>query len=74
MTKTRANYKSMYSDISCNICGTGVTQNDTHLLDCAKIIENCETLSNNHRVEYEDIFGDEEQQINAVRLRICECL
>ena len=68
MTKTRANYKSMYPDISCNLCGTGATQSDAHLLDCVKIMENCETLSNNHMVEYEDIFGEEEQQIHAARL------
>ena len=31
-------------------------------------MENCETLSSNHSVEYGDIFGEEEQQIIAVRL------
>ena len=33
-----------------------------------RIILECEELSKNTSVEYEDIFGDENQQVQAVRL------
>ena len=68
MTKTKINYRSMFTDLNCNFCDAGVPQSDSHLLDCTKIIEDCSALSNNNSVEYEDIFGTEQQQIEAIRV------
>ena len=58
----------MLIDLSCDLCGKDIPQSDSHLLDCARIILECEELSKNTNVEYEDIFGDENQQVQAIRL------
>ena len=68
MTKTKLNYRNMHADLSCNLCDKDIPQSDSHLLDCDRIILECEELSKNTSVEYEDIFGDENQQVQAIRL------
>ena len=68
MTKTKLNYRTMHADLSCNLCYEDIQQSDSHLLDCDRLIQECGELANNTSVEYEDIFGDESQQVQAIRL------
>ena len=56
MTNVKSNFKTMYSDISCEFCDKGEPQTDAHLLDCLYFIKHCPQLENNSIVEYEDIF------------------
>ena len=69
MTSSKANFRTMYGDISCNLCvEPSVDQTDSHLLDCTRIIKNCPELANNHDAEYLDIFGSTEEQLKITRL------
>ena len=47
ITKTKINYRAMYADLSCNLCYEDIP----HLLDCVRIIQECEELANNTTVE-----------------------
>ena len=55
-SSSRANFRSMYEDVLCNLCDSGVTQNDAHLLDCVTIINNCPKLAQSVTGEHEDIY------------------
>ena len=39
-----------------------------HLTQCEKIIEECPSLYNNITIEYEDIYGSPDQQIEITKL------
>ena len=47
----------MYEDVLCNLCDSGATQNDAHLLDCVTIIKNCPKLAQSVTGEHEDIYS-----------------
>ena len=68
MTPVKSNFKSMFVDINCMLCGSDVPQSDLHLLECSKIIENCPTLNEDNETEYLDIFSNLEQQIRATKV------
>ena len=57
MTNVKANFKSMYENLECNLCEKSTLQTDAHLLDCEALIQKCKTLANNYNAEYEDVFG-----------------
>ena len=69
MTNVKNNFKSMFADITCNYCDEGVPQTDLHLLDCAFFIDACPQLQNNNTAEYEDIFMEDEAQIQVTKIR-----
>ena len=58
----------MHADLSCNLCHEDIQQSDSHLLDCARLIQEWGELANNISVEFEDIFGDETRQVQAIKL------
>ena len=64
----KINYRNRHQNLQCELCQSGEDDSQLHLLNCQKLIENCETLANNIEVEYEDIFEDIESQAKAVRL------
>ena len=64
----KTNYRNRHQNLQCELCQSGEDDSQLHLLNCQKLIENCETLANNIEVEYEDIFEDIESQAKAVRL------
>ena len=68
MTPVKSNFKSMFVDINCMLCGSGVPQSDLHLLECSKIIENCSVLNDDLETEYLDIFADLAHQVQATRI------
>ena len=68
MTSTKLNYRSMYTDLNCNICSENVPQSDSHLLECQTLINECSELRNDTQVEYEDIFGNTEEQLRIAKL------
>ena len=55
-------------NIICELCATDEDGTQFHLLQCEYFIENCETLSNNIQVEYEDIFESIDKQVFAAKL------
>ena len=44
MTPVKANFSSMYEDTTCKNCDLNVPQSDSHLLECTKMIEECQAL------------------------------
>ena len=68
MSNVKLNFKTMYSDLTYNLCEENIPQSDSHLLECLRIINNCPVLSNDTSVEYEDLFGDISEQLNATKL------
>jgi hypothetical protein len=67
-TNSRANFRSMHENTMCNLCEANVDQTDFHLIDCSKIIQNCQQLHNDVETEYEDLFAHSEKQLKATRL------
>ena len=68
MTNVKANFSTMYEDYYCNLCAQYQVQNDSHLLECSTIIDNCPELANNNETEYEDLFDSVQTQNKAVKL------
>ena len=68
MTAVKANFKSMYQNIDCDLCDEGIPQTDVHLLDCNYLIENCPELEINNIVEHEDIFEEGPIQLQVTRI------
>ena len=68
MTPVKSNFKSMFDDINCMLCGLGVPQSDLHLLESPKIIENCSKLNDDFETEYLDISADLEHQVQATQI------
>ena len=66
MTDVKGNFKTMHTNIDCNLCFKGMLQTDAHLLDCTKILENCSSLAD--EVEYKDIFGNVEKQLKITQI------
>ena len=67
MTEVKINFRGKYEDLLCPLCTTQ-QDNQSHLLYCNVLIENCQELSDNQEVEYEDIFSSKDKQIIAVKL------
>ena len=68
MTPVKANFSSMYEDTTCNNCEMKVPESDSHLLECIKLIEECQALYDDDTTEYLDIFGSMESQIPVTKL------
>ena len=68
MTPVKSNFKSMFVDINCELCGLEIPQSDLHLLECSKLIEKCRVLNVDSETEYMDIFTDLNHQIRATRV------
>ena len=69
MTNVKANFSKMYDDnTNCDLCRMNISQTDSHLLECSKMIEKCPQLERDCETEYEDIFRDELSQLRAAKL------
>ena len=68
MTDVKSNFKSMYSDISCNFCDNGEPQTDAHLLDCDYFIDACPELNEDNTVKHEDIFMNIDAQVRVTKI------
>ena len=67
MVDVKENFKRQYLDIVCKFgCKNQETQH--HLLNCIEIMRVCPLLSNDLLVEYDDIYGSLDKQINCVKL------
>ena len=68
MMELKNNFKNNYSDLKCKL-GCNEIDEQKHLFECEVLLNNCDILANNVKVEYEDIFSEEvSKQINAIRL------
>ena len=70
MTNVKANFKSQYLDLTCDLCEKDFDQSDFHLLECERILNECAELSNDNSSEYEDIFGTATEQLPITKLYI----
>ena len=52
--------------MNCDLCGEYESQQ--HLLECDVLIMECPDLFNDTIIQYEDIFGNENKQLSAVKL------
>ena len=68
MNDVKTNFSSLYISDECDLCGSNIPQTTEHLLYCQKILDNCPELFNDVHTEYEHIFGDNDQQLKAVKL------
>ena len=68
MTLVKANFSSMFDDISCTNCQMNVPESDSHMLECSKMIELCLTLYNDSETEYLDIFGAIDSQVRVTKI------
>ena len=69
MLNCKENFRSMYISDQCDICMSGATQTQRHLLeDCQPIISACDDITENVVVEHDDIYGTVDQQLKVVRL------
>ena len=68
MDDVKMNFKTMHSDLSCDLCHDDAAQDTAHLLDCQKLIDNCPDLYNDTQVEYDHIFKETNQQLKAIKL------
>ena len=59
--------KNNFNELKCEL-GCDELEEQKHLFDCETLLNNCEHLANNVTIEYEDIFGDETKQRNAIKL------
>ena len=64
----RANFRGAHSTTDCNLCLNNVPQTSSHLLDCTTILRESEKIRNNDRVQLEHVFGDLDQQREAVQI------
>ena len=68
MTNVKSNFKTMHTDIFCDLCDKGIEQTDAHLLDCLYFIENCPQLNDDNGIEYEDIFMNIKAQVQVTKI------
>ena len=69
MTDNRTNFSSMYkNDVVCDLCDQKREQTVQHLLCCPEIVKNCKELQDNLNVQFEDIYGDMNTQIRALKV------
>ena len=67
MFKVRQHFKNQFEDHMCQLCNA-VNEDQFHLFNCEKIINNCEELANNIVIEYEDLFETGNKLLEAVKL------
>ena len=70
MVNVKANFSSMYNDLSCDLCFENVIQSSDHLLDCSTILDNCPKLYQDDSIQLEQIFGDINSQRKAASVYI----
>ena len=68
MTPVKANFSSMFDDTTCKNCEMNVPESDSHLLECTKMIEECQALYDDDKTEYFDIFETMASQIPVTKL------
>ena len=69
MLDIKGNFKVTYkNNIQCDLCNENIDQSQDHLVDYQKLIENYRELYNNVDIEHDDIFGNADKQLSAVRL------
>ena len=69
MLNVKQNIKNMYpGNLGCNLCNECDIQTQDHLLNCQKIISNCEELFNNIHFEHDDIYGSTKKQLSVAKL------
>ena len=62
------NFKNNHTDLKCKL-GCNEMDEQKHLFECDVLLNNCEILANNVKIEYEDIFSENlRKQRNAIRL------
>ena len=67
MTEIKNNFRNKYSDQICPLCKSE-EDNQYHLINCQRILENCPDLAENINIEYEDIFANGSKQMEAAIL------
>ena len=67
MINVKANFSSIYENISCEICDDNEPQTQEHLLYCKEIINNCPILYNDRNTEYHDLFEATKTQLNCTK-------
>ena len=65
MMNLKNNFKTQYSDLTCQLCNDHL-ENNENLLKCAKIKENVEDIRNNGGYEYEELFGNDLRKMAKV--------
>ena len=68
MIDVKKNFRSMYSDTSCNLCDRNEPQTQSHLLSCSAIIEKCSELSNDTQIKYSNLYLDVDRQRSCAQL------
>ena len=69
MVQVKANFKTGLDSLICDLCKVEEEEeNQSHLLNCEVLLNQCESLYNDESVEYDDIFADKESQLKAVKL------
>ena len=69
MVQVKANFKTGLDSLICDLCKVEEEEeNQSHLLNCEVLLNQCEALYNDESVEYDDIFADKESQLKAVKL------
>ena len=64
----KMNFKNNHTDLKCKL-GCKEMDDQKHLFECDVLLNNCEILANNVKIEYEDIFSENlRKQRNAIRL------
>ena len=60
----KVNFKGRHGDdLACPLCVAGGLDNQPHILKCSKIVEKLSSTElANHKVKYEDIFGEPSKQ------------
>ena len=67
MSNLKLNFRNGHNDLSCQL-GCSNEESQKHLFECNFLLRNCQDLADNIKVEYEDIFGDIDKQIDAIKL------
>ena len=62
MVDVKNNFKNKYDDMLCPLCKTE-EEDQFHLFNCVRIVNNCHDLAENIEVEYEDIFSPVKKKI-----------
>ena len=56
--------------MKCTLCNTGEDDSQFHVFSWQAIIENCDPLSKNISVEYEDVFENISKQGPVIKLLV----
>ena len=67
MAEFRNNFRNKFENIQCKLCKREIDEQQ-HMFYCEVLINNCETLAENIKIEYEDIFSTKLKQYKAIKL------